>query len=252
MRIFSDCRELMSELGRELNSYGIIVKPKHYQNKNIEGDSNFFTKELICQTYCLTSLDKYEYLFAYTHDLDWAIEEFKERVSGYDLNPGKAWLLRDDVWRQFLNKSGRFDYTYPERINRSTVEGCKKRTNLNAIIDLLRDDQDTRKAVLSIYEPCLDAEHYFGDERIPCSMYYDFLIRDSGNGKQLNITYHQRSSDFVCHFGNDVYLAFKLMEYVADKVDVKPGYLFHTVDSLHAYQKDWPMLSSNIDDIVIF
>ena len=29
------------------------------------------------------------------------------------------------------------------------------------------------------------------------------------------ICYHQRSSDFAQHFGNDIYLAWRLMEYVA-------------------------------------
>ena len=36
--------------------YGQIVKPKTYQNKNIEGNEDFVTKEIICQQYCLTSL----------------------------------------------------------------------------------------------------------------------------------------------------------------------------------------------------
>ena len=64
MRIYSNSFELMSELGRELNSYGQTVKPKTYQNKVIEGKEEFETKELICQQYCLTSLgDQYGYLY---------------------------------------------------------------------------------------------------------------------------------------------------------------------------------------------
>ena len=46
MRIYSNSFELMSELGRELNSYGQTVKPKTYQNKVIEGNEEFETKEL--------------------------------------------------------------------------------------------------------------------------------------------------------------------------------------------------------------
>jgi len=44
MRIYSNSFELMSELGRELNSYGQIVRPKTYQNKVIEGNEDFATK----------------------------------------------------------------------------------------------------------------------------------------------------------------------------------------------------------------
>lgn len=47
MRIYSSSYELMSEMGRELNSYGQTVKPKTYQNKNIEGNEDFVTKEII-------------------------------------------------------------------------------------------------------------------------------------------------------------------------------------------------------------
>ena len=39
------------------------------------------------------------------------------------------------------------------------------------------------------------------------------------------------------------------MAQIADKVGIKPGYLYHTIDSLHAYQKDWWMLKTSIEDI---
>lgn len=261
MRIYSDCRELMSEMGRELNSYGNIVKPKTYQNKVIEGNDDMITKEIICQQYCLTSLDKPEFLFIYTHTKDWADAEFAERISGEIINPGTAWELNKDMWEEFLVRElssfACFDYTYAERINDDVYYKGGYWTKLGAIIDLLKEDSDTRKAVLAIYGTCkatddYDADHYDGDARIPCSMYYDFLVREDSKGdKQLNICYHQRSSDFIGHFGDDVYLAYKLMEYVASKIGVKPGYLYHTIDSLHSYKRDWNKLASNIDTLII-
>ena len=133
---------------------------------------------------------------------------------------------------------GKFDYTYNERM-----------VILPYTIQLLRSDSDTRKAVLPIFNGNGedDTLYYHGNKRIPCSMYYDFLIREnSKREKVLHICYHQRSSDFVTHFGNDVYLAWRLMEYVAKEVGVKPGYLYHTIDSLHTYQKDWDKLASSL------
>ena len=241
MRIYSNSFELMSETGRELNSYGQLVKPKTYQNKVIEGNEDFHTKELICQQYCLTSLGDPVWLFVFSHSKEWADAEFKERIdtSGI-INPGKAWELRKDLWEQFL-VNGKFDYTYNERM-----------VILPYTIQLLKSDSDTRKAVLPIFNGNGedDTLYYHGNKRIPCSMYYDFLIRQNGKGeKVLHICYHQRSSDFVTHFGNDVYLAWRLMEYVAKEVGVKPGYLYHTIDSLHAYKKDWTVLASNLEDL---
>lgn len=241
MRIYSNSFELMSEMGRELNSYGQIVKPKTYQNKVIEGNEDFITKELICQQYCLTSLGDPVWLFVFSHSKEWADAEFKERIDTSDwINPGKAWKLRKDLWEQFL-VNGKFDYTYNERM-----------VILPYTIQLLKSDSDTRKAVLPIFNGNGedDTLYYHGNKRIPCSMYYDFLIRQNGKGeKVLHICYHQRSSDFAQHFGNDIYLAWRLMEYVAQEVGVKPGYLYHTIDSLHIYKKDWHFLSCNLEDL---
>lgn len=259
MRIYSNCKELMSEMGRELNSYGLKVKPKTYQNKVIENKDEMITKEIICQQYCLTSMPDPEYLFIYTHTKEWADAEFRERVSDRLLNPGKAWELNKGMWEEFLvvdpeTGKRKFDYTYAERINDPVLYDGIYYSKLSAIIKLLKNDPDTRKAVLAIYgigpNGSPDADHYTGDARIPCSMYYDFLIRWNGKGeKQLNICYHQRSSDFVGHFGDDVYLAFRLMEFVAEKVGVLPGYLYHTIDSLHVYKRDWENLRSNVEDM---
>ena len=273
MRIYSNSFELMSEMGRELNSYGQTVKPKTYQNKVIEGNEDFITKEIICQQYCLTSLGDPVWLFVFSHSKEWADAEFQERITfepnGEPWNPGEAWKLRRDLWEQFLvkeeisfvgNETHKeyheiFEYTYSERIMKPVYFNGTVMPKIRAIIQLLKSDQDTRKAVLNIYgtdnyNEDEDSDHYDGSRRIPCSMYYDFLIRQNGKGeKVLHICYHQRSSDFVTHFGNDVYLAWRLMEYVAKEVGVKPGYLYHTIDSLHSYKKDWKYLNTNLEDL---
>ena len=261
MRIFCNCRELMSEMGRELVEMGHENRPKTYQNKNIEGDPDFITKELIAESYCLTSLDHEEYLFAYTKTMGWANAEFEERISGKPINPGKAWELNKGMWEEFLvhkfSNSNKlyFDYTYAERMS-SFADYIDKDGNdigftiLKNIITLLKEDPDTRKAVLSIYNAELDNNNLDGKARIPCSMYYQFLIRNTNDGKQCNIIYNQRSADYVGHFGDDVYLAWRLMEYVANEVGVKPGYLFHQIGSLHAYQRDWWKLKTSIDELV--
>lgn len=258
MRIYGNCYELMSEMGRNLYEMGNIVKPKHYQNKDIEGNDDFITKELICEQYCLLEMPDPERLFTFMEEgaREWADAEFQERISDECINPGEAWKLRKNVWEEFL-VDGKFDYTYPERINQLVMYDHLPTTKIKAVIKLLKEDPDTRKAILNIYGSFYDyysrVEDYDrldGHARIPCSMYYDFLIRENQKGeKVLHITYHQRSSDFVTFFGSDVYLAWKLMEYVAGEVHVKPGYLYHTIDSIHAYKKDWVKLKTSLSDM---
>lgn len=261
MRIYGNAYELMSEMGRNLYEMGATVKPKHYQNKNIEGKEDFVTKELICEQYCLLELPDPENLFIFMEEeaREWAEAELKERLSGKCINPGEAWKIRKKVWEEFL-VSGVFDYTYPERMNEIVLFEWSEVTKLEAVIGLLKKDPDTRKAILNIYGgygnvngnfmDVRDASKLDGHARIPCSMYYDFLIRENQKGEKiLNICYHQRSSDFITFFGTDVYFAWRLMEYVADKVGVKPGYLYHTIDSIHSYKKDWTKLKTSLSDL---
>ena len=244
MRIYNDAYSLISETSRNLMEMGKSNSPKTYQNKLIDNNPNFETKELISEQYCLLNLPDPETLFIFTKSKEWAEKEFQERIGyrGCIENPGEAWKLRKDVWEDFINPAGNFDYTYSERM----LKKLGPITSLEAVIHQLIRDNDTRKAILPIYD-IEDNSNLDGSLRIPCSMYYNFLIRYNTKGeKQLNICYHQRSSDFVTHFGNDVYLAWLLMLYISDKVRVKPGYLYHTIDSLHVYRKDFERLRLGI------
>jgi len=240
MRVFGDCYELMSEVMRDVYEMGHKVHPHSMQNKIVKDDDNFETKEIINYSYCLTSMSRKDYLFIISKSLKWAMAEFEERIeSRFDeghVNPGEAWKLRPEVWKQFINEEGKFDYTYNERIDPVG--------RLYFIVDELKTNPDSRQCVLPIFYP-RDLYEMGGQKRIPCSLHYQFLLRDG----RLNIVYNQRSADVVTHFGNDVFLAWMLMSHVAKEVGVKEGYLFHNIASLHAYKKDWPTLKKSISDI---
>ena len=236
MRVYANCYELMSEIFREVWEMGHVCKPFSYQNKVVSGDPEFETKEVTNYSYCLLNMHKSEYLFLTDHtSISWVEKEFKERVNPIRVNPGRAWEIRPHVWRTFLNEEGKFDYTYNERM----------RGQLSNTISELVFHPDTRQAIISIWDPNIDPKRLGGKKRIPCSLNYQFLYR---NGK-LHIIYNQRSADVVTHFGNDVYLAWLLLEHVAKLTMYKRGYLFHNIGSLHTYKKDWPKLKQCIDDI---
>lgn len=236
MRIYANCYELMSEIFREVWEMGHIAHPHSMQNKMVKDDDNFSTKEITNYSYSLTSLNKVSYLFfADERSRKWADAEFKERISKNYRNPGEAWKIRKDIWKPFLNKHGKFEYTYNDRIV----------VSLRKVIDELKRNPDSRQAIISIWEPFIDSGGLGGKYRVPCSIYYQILVRNN----QVNIIYNQRSADVVTHFGNDVYLAWQLMSHVADQLEMPEGYLFHNIGSLHAYKKDWPRLKQCIDDI---
>lgn len=238
MRVYANCYELMSEVFREVWEMGHIVHPNSMQNKDVTGDDNYTTKEIINYSYALTNLFKVDYLFfAENKARVWADAEFQERVSSTYVNPGKAWEQRKHIWAEFLNEKGRFDYSYNNRMFLS----------LNATIKELIRNLDSRQAIINVWDAQIDPTNLGGKKRIPCSMYYQILVRNN----TVNIIYSQRSADVVTHLGNDIYLAYKLMEYVANEIGVKTGYLFHNIGSLHTYKKDWHILKQCIEDIKI-
>lgn len=236
MRIYMNWDEAYEEVKRDLAEMGVLVKPKTMQDKIVEGNPDYETMEL--QNYCYTILD------AKSSDVKgaiqpWADAEFKERISNPFLppefrgcidtpsfiNPGEAWKLREDVWKEYMH-DGKMAYTYNERIWRNE--------QLTKIIERLKEDHDSRQLWLSIWDPNEDVDKLGGISRVPCSLGYNFQFRDG----KLNIHYVMRSCDFSTHFVNDVYLGIKLLEFVASKCGMEVGNFTHTMFSLHVYKKD--------------
>lgn len=231
MRFYNDFREVYSEVMRDLAEMGKVVRPKTMQNKNIDGDKDYETKEL--QNYSYTILHP-ERVLNDPHekvDVEWCEAEFLERISPLPINPGEAYKLRPEVWNEFLVPNPGwdhlpdrvFDYTYSERMY----------DQLPKLIEYLKADPDTRRAYLSIWNP-YDLMIVDTLVRVPCSLGYLFQIRDG----KLTVKYSMRSCDIMTHFANDVYLAAKLQAYVAEQVGVGIGHLVHEIGSLHAYNKD--------------
>lgn len=250
MRIYSNAYELMSEMGRNLWEMGSIVHPHSMQNLDVKNDEDFKTKELIAEQYCLVNLPDEERLFIFSNSKDWADAEHEERIlpSRYFINPGEAYKLREDLWKTFLNEEGSFDYTYNERIS-YPIFPTGFRSNdaiptIDWIICELRKNPDTRQAIIPIFHNT-DLDNIGGIRRVPCSMYYQLFIRTNPAGnKVLHLIYSQRSCDFVTHFGNDVYLAWKMKDYLAGELNIQPGYLYHNINSMHSYKKDWDQLKN--------
>jgi len=218
-RIFENPKEAINEIERDIMEMGIVVHPHTMQNKDVKDDDNYSTLEV--QNYSFTILDMTIKDLIIGDCYEWCLEEFCERITP-DINPGTAYLLRQDVWATFLDKEGYFDYTYSERI--SAYE------QIDRIIKELSENPDTRQAIIHVHFPA-DIMR-IRQLRIPCSMYYQFMIR---RGK-LDVIYNMRSSDFDTHFRNDIWLADELRNYIAKKVGILPGLFHMNIGSLHRYK----------------
>ena len=251
MRIFRDAVEAYEEVLRDITEMGIIVPSYSYQDKVVDFHPDFDTLEIWGYTYSITGFHTDLWLPLVDHcNLSWEYiqQEFHERVSGQPVNPGESWKYRKETWEPFITEEGIFAYTYAERFS-GRVDWMNNETQLDRVIRELIEIPQTRQAILTIYDKHTDARNWGGKGRTPCSMHYQFLIR---NGR-LHIIYSQRSCDFMEHFPYDMIFAMKLAMHVwwalsiaGQNLGVKAmanlgiGHFVHQLGSLHIFRHDVP------------
>lgn len=238
MRMFQNCLEACKEVERDLWELGVTVKGEKVQSKDVGKEG--WTKELISYVYSvpLTSFmlrdlksllewakfppADYDRLTAYV------AQEYSDRILANmgSANPGIAYTYRKDYWEKYLAE-GKFDYTYAERMH----------PQLDRITKHMAQEPRTRQALLSIWDSKKDP-YRIGEKRVPCSIYYHFMVREVEDRPVLNLIYNMRSCDFYTHFIFDQALAILMGAYMAVQLGVLPGRLFHQMNSLHAYYGD--------------
>lgn len=224
MRIYQSAIVAANELGRELKEMGIHYQSDTVQDKYVGDDPDFETLELMAYSYCIQQWPDLEELLDHMNmPKEWVLRELMERLdfTSTNKNPGFAWKERKDLWEQYL-RNGCFSYSYPERWQ----------AQLPYIIEELKQRPNTRQAILSFYEATRDMMNWGGRDRVPCSLTYQFLIRNN----RLHIIYSQRSCDYTLFYASDVYTTIGLLEYVAKQVGVEVGYFYHNIGSLHTFK----------------
>lgn len=146
------------------------------------------------------------------------------------------WILsgRNDVeWLAYFNEGMRnysddgqvFHGAYGFRLR--TKQGCDQ---IERVIDLLRSQPETRRAVLQIWDAYYDLGANSKD--IPCNDLIFFKIRD----EELHMTVCCRSNDVIWGaYGANAVQFSMLQEYIATKVGVGVGTYTQMSDSFHAY-----------------
>lgn len=244
MRIYQNPFEAMRETERELFEMGIEVHPETMQDKVVKDDPDYNTLEI--RGYAFKVIDWALEMELFTRILDYfyrdkvhdimayILTEFRERTSGQSSNPGRSYLSRKDVWDEFLH-DGKFAYTYSERIA----------PQLMAVLEELKKNPETRQGIINLHsnicptqaelvDPSYDLRNIGGAGRIPCSLYYQLMIREG----KLDLIYGMRSCDFLVHFPVDICLALLTQDWFADKLNLKTGAFTWFCGSLHAYHKD--------------
>lgn len=195
------------------------------------------TREIINATITLTNpIDRVIVDPGRKMNLAFAIAEWISIMSGID---------SIDFFTQFISNYDRFssngetlDGAYGPRINYIAKIGddMKIRSQIDGVINILKEDPSSRRAVMSIYQP----EDLFGwgGTNTPCTLSMQFLIR---NNKLYGIV-NMRSSDVVLGLTYDVFVFTMIQEFVARQLGVELGEYIHNAGSMHFYCSNMPLL----------
>lgn len=101
---------------------------------------------------------------------------------------------------------------------------------MNKLLNGLVNDPYSRRHIIDLYQY---SEFEMSAGLYPCAYSTTWIVRD----EYLDMTLHQRSSDYLVagHINKMQYVALMMM--VAKHVGLKPGNFMHVVDNLHIYDR---------------
>lgn len=110
-----------------------------------------------------------------------------------------------------------------------------RRTNgqYDYVIEKLKNDRDTRQAVVTIWNPEYDNQE--GKRDYPCTVLHQFRIRDN----KLNMSVYMRSNDVWLGAAYDFFQFTRVQLAMCSVLNVEPGAYAHHVGSLHIYESNY-------------
>jgi len=130
------------------------------------------------------------------------------------------------IWKNMQDENGNVQSNYGWQINRNN--------QLDKVIQKLRDNKETRHAVLSIYDG-KEIDNYKYDT--PCTLALQFYIHND----YLNMSVMIRINDLVYGFCNDQYTFSKYQDLIASQLDLSVGTYYHFTNNLHIYPRHFDM-----------
>ena len=99
---------------------------------------------------------------------------------------------------------------------------------LDHVVALLRDNSQTRKAAISIYDG-KEISTYAKDT--PCTFAVQFTILNN----KLNMSVLMRSNDLWYGFCNDQYCFSLLQKMISERLNLEVGWYYHYAHNMHLY-----------------
>lgn len=162
-------------------------------------------------------------------------EEWRKMNIGFAIVDAISHIVGDNrlaPLTQFVPGFSRFS-TNGRTIDGSYGERIHTNNQLEMLIDMLKRNPDSRRAVLTIYMGPVDLAGG-GGLNTPCTLNLHFLVRND----KLNMKVMMRSNDVMLGLTNDVFTFTMLQEYVASQLSIPLGDYTHFASSFHLYVED--------------
>ncbi len=147
---------------------------------------------------------------------------------------GKLYGKVPAIWKRMADNHGNVNSNYGYQWGRNS--------QLDYVIEKLKQDPNTRQAAISIYD-CKEHSLYKNDT--PCTYAVQFTVVN----KFLYMCVTMRSNDLWFGFCNDQYCFSELQKLVAEETGYSIGSYFHFAHNLHLYNRDLNKFTQRSDNL---
>ena len=133
---------------------------------------------------------------------------------------GEIYGTIPQIWYKMADAAGKVNSNYGWQWGRNN--------QIDYIVDLLKNNKDTRQAAISIYDA---KEHDCYRKDTPCTYAVQFTILHG----RLNMCVVMRSNDLWYGFCNDQYCFSKLQEMISLELGIETGTYYHFAHNMHLY-----------------
>ncbi|MDP1525679.1 MAG: thymidylate synthase [Rhodocyclaceae bacterium] len=169
-------------------------------------------------------------------DTDLEIREARTVTMDFTVEPSDITELADYGLKEtlsemrkvfFTSEKNRFGHSY-----RSCWRGPFGREDLTDVIDLLKEQPSTKRALFVFIDPT--------GKKVPCVNAIHFLIRHG----RLDLSYFARGQDVYLKFCADAICVHDFGALVSEALGIRVGTITGTISSAHIYRKDFERVES--------
>ena len=144
------------------------------------------------------------------------------------------------IWDAWADEDGELGPVYGHQLRNFSGRGYDQ---LESVIDSLKNDPDSRRHVISLWNP-VQLEYM---ALPPCYLYFQFFV---DNGK-LNMFVVQRSGDMYLGVPYDIALFTLIMNYVGEKTGLLPNRLSVNIIDAHVYKNQLEAVNKYLDTNIL-